>query len=96
LNAIHLGTYVRISWTLDDGTLFATAMIGPGFPVYRLIAEQLPNQDTWDWTVWWPGGIHSIVSHGAASSVIAAMTDAQAAARRLEGLAFGVTACRQL
>jgi hypothetical protein len=81
---------VRIFWTLDDGTLFASAMIGPGFPVYRLIAEQLPNQDMWDWAVWWPGAIHS--SHGAALNVIAAMTDAQAAARRLEGDARGVTA----
>jgi hypothetical protein len=85
---------VRIAWTLNDGTLFATAMLGPGFPVYRLIAEQLPSQDAWDWTVWWVGGTHSIVRHGFALSVIAAMTDAQAAAQSLEVHDYGVTARR--
>jgi hypothetical protein len=40
-----LGTDLRFRWILEEGILFATAMIGPGHPIHRLIAEQLPGRD---------------------------------------------------
>lgn len=75
---------MQIPWILVDGSLFATAMTALGLPIYHLIAEQLPDQDAWDWAVWLSGA--SPARHGAATSALVAMSAAQTAARELEAV----------
>jgi hypothetical protein len=82
---------VYVSWTLVDGMLFATAVIATGFPMYCLIAEQLPGQVGWDWAVWRSGKGPSFGRHGSAQSLLDAMSAAQSAVTHIEGVAHAAT-----
>jgi hypothetical protein len=62
--------------------LFASAPSKLGEARYRLIVEPLLRSDGWDWAVWRPGDSEETLRHGRASTVLCAMTAAEATARQ--------------
>ena len=73
---------MSLGWSKVDDALFA-AIAGRNGARYQLIAEQLPNTDGWDWTVWRLGDAPAAARHGNAPSVQAATKAAEAAPWRL-------------
>ena len=75
---------LKLPWTRVDGTLFATVVAGHGRARYHMIAERLPADNGWDWTVWRPGDALDTARHGYAPGVVTAMAAAEGAARHWE------------
>ena len=73
---------MRRRWRRADDALFAAVISGRDGTRYHLIAEQLPSDDSWDWTVWRPGDAPTAARHGVAASAVEAMRAAEAAVRR--------------
>lgn len=78
---------MRVSWELEETTLFATGISDHGRSQFALVAEQLPQLPRWDWTVWKRGDAASIVHHGYALTALAAMSAAQQTARQMDNSA---------
>jgi hypothetical protein len=70
-----------VSWQKSGGTLFAAARSAEGAIRHRLIVEQLPFRNGWDWAVWRPGDPCDFSRHGRANSAVTAMSAAENAAR---------------
>jgi len=70
-----------VSWRKSGGTLFAAARSAEGAISHRLIVEQLPSRNGWDWAVWRPGDASDMSRHGRANSAVTAMTAAEQATR---------------
>jgi hypothetical protein len=67
-----------------DNTFFATLVGRRDGALYHLIAERLPGDVGWDWTVWRPGDACETARYGLASGVAMAIAAAQRAARNWE------------
>jgi hypothetical protein len=66
---------------MANDMLFATLVAPRGHTCYHLIAERLPADDGWDWTVWRPGDAREAARHGSAPDAATAMMAAEGAAR---------------
>src|SRR6478752_8172439 len=55
---------MSLEWSKVDEALFATAISGRNGARYQLIAEQLPDTDGWDWSVWRLGDAPATARHG--------------------------------
>jgi signal transduction histidine kinase len=71
-----------VAWHKAGDALFASAPSKLGEARYRLIVEPLLRSDGWDWAVWRPGDSEETLRHGRASTVLCAMTAAEATARQ--------------
>ena len=72
---------MSLEWSKVDEALFATAISGRNGARDQLIAEQLPDTDGWDWSVWRLGDAPATARHGDAPSAQAAIKAAEAATR---------------
>jgi signal transduction histidine kinase len=72
---------LRVPWQKAENALFAAVASNRSGVQYRLIVEELPRRNGWDWTVWRPGGTREASRHGRASAVLIAMAAAEDAAR---------------
>jgi hypothetical protein len=69
-----------VTWNLADKcALFARALVQE--VNYRLVAEQLPRSNRWDWSVWRQADQVMDVRHGRANSGINARGAAESAVR---------------
>jgi hypothetical protein len=71
-------------WSKAEDILSATVMAGRNGARYYLVAERLPADDGWDWTVWRQGDEPEASRHGYAPGAITAMAAAEGAARHWE------------
>ena len=71
-------------WSKAEDILCATLVARRGGARYHLIAERLPADNGWDWTVWRPGDAPENSRHGYAPGVTTAMAAAEGAARHWE------------
>jgi hypothetical protein len=67
-------------WSRTKNILSATLVARCGSARYHLIAERLPANDGWDWTVWRQGDEPQASRHGYAPGAITAMAAAEGAA----------------
>jgi CheY-like chemotaxis protein len=72
---------VPLFWQKSGSTLFAALPSASGTIQHRLIVEQLPLRNGWDWAVWRQGQPGDQSRHGRANSAVAAMTAAESAVR---------------
>jgi len=78
-------------WSKAEDILSATLVARSGGARYHLIAERLPANDGWDWTVWRQGDEPEASRHGYASGAITAMAAAEEAAWHWETRAATVS-----
>jgi hypothetical protein len=78
-------------WSKAEDILSATLVARDGGARYHLIAERLPADSGWDWTVWRPGDALTNSRYGYAPGAITAMTAAEGAARHWETRAAAVS-----
>jgi hypothetical protein len=74
-------------WSKTEDILSATLVARCGGARYHLIAERLPANDGWDWTMWRQGDEAASSRHGYAPGAITAMAAAEGAARHYEARA---------
>jgi hypothetical protein len=74
-------------WSKDQDILSATLVARRGGARYHLIAERLPANDGWDWTVWRQGDEPGASRHGYSPGAITAMAAAEGAAHHWEARA---------
>ena len=55
---------LRQPWSKAEDILSATLVARPGGARFQLIAERLPADNGWDWTVWRPGDAPENSRHG--------------------------------
>ena len=75
---------LRQPWSKAEDILSATLVARPGGARYQMIAERLPADNGWDWTVWRPGDAPENSRHGYAPGATTAMAAAEGAARHWE------------
>jgi len=75
-------TGTTIAWHKSENALFAALRSGRRGTEHRLIVEQLPRRNAWDWSVWRPGDASEPPRHGCASSAIIAMAAAEDSVRQ--------------
>jgi signal transduction histidine kinase len=80
--AVADDTGTTIAWHKSENALFAALRSGRRGLEHRLIVEQLPRRNAWDWTVWRPGDASEPPRHGSASSAVIAMAAAEDAVRQ--------------
>jgi signal transduction histidine kinase len=73
---------IQVAWHKSENALFAAIRSGGRGLRHRLIVEQLPRRNAWDWTVWRPGDANESPRHGHASSAVIAMAAAEEAVRQ--------------
>jgi signal transduction histidine kinase len=73
--------FAPVLWHKAENALFASALVPPGTVRHRLIVEQLPRRNGWDWAVWQPGDTGEAPRCGRASSVVSAMAAAEDAVK---------------
>jgi hypothetical protein len=71
-------------WSKAEDILCATLVAPRGGARYHLIAERLPADNGWDWTVWRPGDAPENSRHGYAPGATTAMAAAEGAVRHWE------------
>jgi hypothetical protein len=82
---------LKQSWSKVEDIRSATLVARRGGARYHLIAERLPANDGWDWTVWRQGDEPEASRHGYAPGAITAMAAAEGAARHCEARAAVVS-----
>jgi hypothetical protein len=75
---------LRQPWSKAEDILSATLVARRSGARYHLIAERLPADNGWDWTVWRPGDAPENSRHGYAPGATTAMAAAEGAVRHWE------------